>query len=249
MSRAEPGSTLSPQVVFRAAHDPDPNVLAIRSYRASDFRAILPRNPELAVPRTVGKTQLMRAAGKRPDVEVFDLDDRATREAVRADPSLFASAEQRPVCFDEYQRADGVLSAIKAELNQELSPSRFLLAGSARHDAVPALADALTGRFHTVRIFPLSQGELADVRENFVEAFLTDPTGVVTRAGSSHGTRASYVERVVAGGFPIALGRTAAARSRWFDDMIRGSLERDLRELARLRQAALLPEPPRAPRR
>jgi predicted AAA+ superfamily ATPase len=191
----------------------------------------------------------MRAAGKRPDVEVFDLDDRATREAVRADPSLFASAEQRPVCFDEYQRADGVLSAIKAELNQELSPSRFLLAGSARHDAVPALADALTGRFHTVRIFPLSQGELADVRENFVEAFLTDPTGVVTRAGSSHGTRASYVERVVAGGFPIALGRTAAARSRWFDDMIRGSLERDLRELARLRQAALLPEPPRAPRR
>ena len=109
-------------------------------------------------PRTVGKTQLMQTAAAQLGVEIFDLDDPATRDAVRADPSLFASAPERPVCFDEYQRADGVLSAIKAALNEELSPGRFLLAGSARHDAVPELADALTGRYHTVRVYPLSQG-------------------------------------------------------------------------------------------
>jgi len=32
-------------------------------------------------------------------------------------------------------------------------------------------------------------------------------------------TRGSHIERVVAGGFPIALSRTTAARARWFDDM------------------------------
>lgn len=192
-------------------------------------------------PRTVGKTQLLRTSAGQLGVEVFDLDDPGTRDAVRADPSLFASAVERPVCLDEYQKAAGVLSAIKAELNQELSPGRFLLAGSARHDAVPELADALTGRYHAVRVYPLSQGEIANVRENFVAAFLADPAAVVAGAGSSQTTRDSYIERVVAGGFPIALSRTGAARSRWFDDMIRASLERDLRELAKLRQAALLP--------
>ena len=194
-------------------------------------------------PRTVGKTQLMQTAAGKLGVEVFDLDDPAivTRDAVRADPGLFASADERPVCFDEYQRAAGVLSAIKAELNQELSPGRFLLAGSAQHDAVPELADALTGRYHTVRVYPLSQGEVGGVCENFVEAFLTDPAAVAAGAGTSQTTRAAYIERVVAGGFPIALSRAAAARNRWFDDMIRASLERDLRELAKLRQAALLP--------
>lgn len=191
-------------------------------------------------PRTVGKTQVMKTAAQQLGVEIFDLDDPPTRDAVRADPSLFASVEERPVCFDEYQKAGGVLSAIKAELNQELSPGRFLLAGSARHDTVPELADALTGRYHTVRVHPLSQGELTGVREDFVETFLSDPAGVVAGAGSSQTTRASYIERVVAGGFPIALSRTAAARNRWFDDMVRASLERDLRELAKLRQAALL---------
>ena len=193
-------------------------------------------------PRTEGKTQLIQTAAGQLGVEIFDLDDPATRDAVRADPGLFASAAERPVCFDEYQRAAGVLSAIKAELNEELSPGRFLLAGSARHDAVPELADALTGRYHTVRVYPLSQGEIGGRHENVVGAFLADPAAVAAGCGSSQTTRAAYIERVVAGGFPIALSRTAATRNHWFDDMIRASLERDLRELAKLRQAALLPD-------
>lgn len=192
-------------------------------------------------PRTVGKTRLMQMCAEELGVQIFDLDDPGTRDAVTADPSLFASAPERPVCFDEYQKAPGVLAAIKAELNRQLSPGRFLLAGSARHDAVPELADALTGRYHTVRVYPLSQGEIAGVREDFVEAFLVDPTAVVAGAGGSQTPRGSYLERVVAGGFPIALGRAGAARNRWFDDMIGASLERDVREVAKLRQAALLP--------
>jgi predicted AAA+ superfamily ATPase len=192
-------------------------------------------------PRTVGKTQLMQTVAGRLGVDVFDLDDPATRDAVRADATLFASAARRPVCFDEYQKAPGLLSAIKAELNRDLSPGRFLLAGSARHDAVPELADALTGRYHTVRVYPLSQGELAGVHESFAEAFLAEPAVAVAAAAGSETTREEYIERVVAGGFPIALARAGPARSRWFDDTIRASLERDLRDLAKLRQAALLP--------
>lgn len=48
------------------------------------------------------------------------------------------------------------------------------------------------------------------------------------------------MERLCAGGFPPALRRTHAARSRWFDHHIRQSLERDAVELVRLRQPQAL---------
>lgn len=193
-------------------------------------------------PRTVGKTQLMRTVADRMGgVPVFDLDDGATRDAVGNDPATYAGAAVRPVCIDEYQKAPGILAEIKAELNTELAPGRFLLAGSARHDAIPKLSTELTGRYHTIRVYPLSQGEIVGTHERFVEAFIADAASVAAHAEASITTRDDYIERVVAGGFPIALSRSGAARSRWFDDMIRVSLERDLTELSKLRQGALLP--------
>lgn len=192
-------------------------------------------------PRTVGKTELMKAIAQARGVPVFDLDDGDTRNAVNADPGIYAATAERPVCFDEYQKAKGVLPEIKAQLNQELSPGRFLLAGSARHEAIPELSAELTGRFHTIRVYPLSQGEIVGHHERFVEAFLDDPAAVVAAAGESSTSRDEYVERTVAGGFPIALARQGAPRSRWFADTVRASLERDLTELKKLRQGALLP--------
>ena len=63
------------------------------------------------------------------------------------------------------------------------------------------------------------------------------------RAGGLAGTttRDGYIERIVAGGFPMALSRTEEARNRWFDDYVRLTLERDIRELSHIRQGAVLP--------
>lgn len=219
------------------------------------FQTIVPRRAETLTasrlreepvvviegPRTVGKTQLMRAVAQALGVPVFDLDDGDTRAAVNADPAIYAAAAHRPVCLDEYQKAAAVLPEIKAQLNQELSPGRFLLAGSARHDAVPKLAAELTGRYHTIAVYPLSQGEIAGTYERFVEAFIASPRAVAAQAGTSATSRDEYIERVVAGGFPIALTRSGSSRNRWLADMIYASLERDLSELSKLRQGALLP--------
>ena len=222
---------------------------------ATLFQPIVPRRVEVVTdarlreepvvvlegPRTVGKTRLMKAVAQARGVPVFDLDDGDTRAAVNAEPARYAAAAERPVCIDEYQKAVSVLPEIKAQLNEELVPGRYLLAGSARHDAIPKLSTELTGRYHTIRVYPLSQGEIAGTHERFVDAFIADPQAVVATAGESIMTRDEYVERVVAGGFPIALTRSGSSRSRWFADMIRASLERDLSELSKLRQSALLP--------
>jgi predicted AAA+ superfamily ATPase len=202
---------------------------------------LLTEEPVVALqgPRSVGKTTLLRAIAQSAGAEVLDLDDLATRVAVSSDPALFMAADP-PVCVDEYQHAPEVLDAIKAELNRDGSPGRFLLTGSTRHDALPRAAQALTGRLHLLTVLPLSQGEIEGSKEHFVERLLDDPDAVVT-AEPSRSTRQDYVERVVRGGFPLAIGRNETGRHRWFDDYVTLSLERDVRALANIRQRDQLP--------
>ncbi len=191
-------------------------------------------------PRSVGKSTVMRDLAVQLGAEIIDLDDVATRDAVSADPATFISGIG-PVCIDEYQHVPLVLDAIKAELNRDGRPGRYLLTGSARHESLPGVAQALTGRLHRLPVYPLSQGEIAGIEENFLERMLA---GEVESLGgkTSATSREGYIERVVAGGFPIPLARaSAASRARWLDDYVRLTLERDVRELARIDEAAALP--------
>lgn len=191
-------------------------------------------------PRAVGKTTLLRSLASAYGVGVVDLDDLATRDAVTADPGTFVAGPP-PVCIDEYQHVPSVLDAIKAELNRDGSSGRFVITGSTRHDALPQAAQALTGRLHRMAIYPLSQGEIAGVEEDFVATLFANPAGLVAAEASST-LREEYVERVTVGGFPSALRRrTAAARARWFDDYVHLCLERDVAELAGIQRRAALP--------
>ncbi|WP_428119375.1 AAA family ATPase [Candidatus Poriferisodalis sp.] len=89
---------------------------------------------------------------------MIDLDQPAVRDAVSCDPATFVSGPA-PVCIDEFQKAPVVLDAIKAELNRNRAPGRFVITGSTRFDALPTAAQALTGRIHIVDVLPFSQGE------------------------------------------------------------------------------------------
>ena len=192
-------------------------------------------------PRSVGKSTLLRWIAASVDADVVDLDDLAVREAVARDPGVFVDTG-RPVCIDEYQRVPVVLDAIKAALNRDGRPGRFVLTGSARHESLPTIAQALTGRLHRIPVYPLSQGELDGAQEHLLDNLFADPVSAVHDVSPSTINRADYIDRITAGGFPLALARTtASARNRWMDDYVRLSLERDVRELSKIRQAASLP--------
>jgi len=191
-------------------------------------------------PRSVGKSTLLASFAASRGVPVLDLDDLAVRDTVLANPSLTIN-EHTPVCLDEYQKAPEVLDAIKARLNREGTlPGTAVLTGSTRHDALPRTAQALTGRLHVMTIWPLSQGEIAGTVEDLVTSLREDPGAVVAAHPSSGTGRGDYINRVCAGGFPLALRREGAARDRWFDDYIQQSIERDALELARVRQRQVL---------
>lgn len=191
-------------------------------------------------PRSVGKSTLLRELAVESGSRVIDLDDLATRDAVSADPALFMASDSL-VCVDEYQKAPLVLDAIKAELNRVTMPGRFLLAGSTRYETLPEAAQSLTGRLSRVQVQPFTQTEIDGTNNNFLKELFDDPGSVVS-SRISPTTRDEYIHRVVRGGFPLAIARSSASsRSRWFEDYVRLTLERDARELGKLRQSAALP--------
>lgn len=193
-------------------------------------------------PRSVGKSTVLNALARAHGVPVLDLDDLGTRDAAVANPQT-AVATPGLLCVDEYQHAPQILDALKARLNREGTlPGTAVLTGSTRQDALPRTAQALTGRLHTMTIWPLSQGEISGVNEDFLSALRAQPDAAVAARPSSTTARADYVARLCAGGFPLALRRAGTARDRWFDDYIRQSLERDAIELVRIRQRTMLRE-------
>ncbi|GAA3636018.1 ATP-binding protein [Kineosporia mesophila] len=208
------------------------------------LEGLLVEEPVVALhgPRSVGKSTVLRALAGSRGVPVLDLDDLGTRDAVVANPQTAVDTHEL-VCVDEYQHAPEILDALKARLNREGTlPGTAVLTGSTRQDALPRTAQALTGRLHTMTIWPLSQGEIGGVIENFLPALRADPDVTVAAQPTSATTRAEYVEKLCGGGFPLALRRVGAARDRWFDDYVRLSLERDAIELVRIRQRTVLRE-------
>ncbi|NRQ34037.1 ATP-binding protein [Nonomuraea sp. NN258] len=194
----------------------------------------------LTGPRTVGKSTLLRTCAQLHKVPVIDLDEPGVRKSVAADPSHFAATPAEPVCFDEFQHVPEILSAIKAELNRDLRPGRFILTGSTRYSALPRMGQALTGRAHVMTIWPLSQGELLGRRENFLDAVFSDPQSLLA-GPPSQTSRADYESMILTGGFPIALDLPPSERGAWFRDFVSMVIDRDVLEIRKVRQRQVLP--------
>src|SRR5580700_6791249 len=192
-------------------------------------------------PRTVGKSTLLGQLAARLGRPVIDCDDPATRSAVRADPGRFVESAE-PVLIDEYQHVPELLDAIKAQLNRDLRPGRYVLAGSTRYAAIPAAAEALTGRVDIIPVLPLTQGEIDGVRETFVARLLDGDKIEGPPPGAAAATRDEYARRATSGGMPVALRRPPGrSRSRWFSNYVDLVVDKDVMDISRVRQREMLP--------
>ena len=192
-------------------------------------------------PRTVGKSTLLGELAARLGRSVIDCDDPATRSAVRADPGRFVESGE-PVLIDEYQHVPELLDAIKAQLNRDLRPGRYVLAGSTRYAAIPAAAQALTGRVDIIPVLPLTQGEMDGVRETFVTRLLDGGDIEEPPPGTEAISRDEYARRSTSGGMPVALRRPPGrSRSRWYANYVDLVVDKDVMDISRVRQREMLP--------
>jgi predicted AAA+ superfamily ATPase len=191
-------------------------------------------------PRTVGKSTLLAALANDLERPILDLDRPEARTAAAEDPGFMISGPG-PVLIDEFQHVPELLDAIKAELNRETRPGRYVLTGSTRYTLLPRAAQSLTGRAHIINVLPLSQGELGGRPERFVDLLLTDPARVVERT-SAPTSRDDYIDRILTGGFPSMLQRhSIRARTSWFADYVDLVVMRDVLDISRVRQRDALP--------
>jgi len=181
--------------------------------------------------RQAGKSTLARFVGADIGASWRSLDDDVVLRAAQDDPRTFV-ASSRPLVIDEIQRAPDLVLAVKAEVDRDPRPGRFLLTGSARVLGLRSLPDSLVGRNETIELWPFSQGEIDGSPDAFVDAVFAHGPDV---HHESDQTREHYAERIVRGGFPEAVARgNPRRRRRFLDSYVDDLITRDVSQLSEI---------------
>lgn len=184
-------------------------------------------------PRQCGKTTLVRALAPRYGYVSFDDDDALA--LARSDPNGFLAALPDPVILDEIQRVPALLRAIKLSVDRDRRPGRFILTGSANLLLLPKLGDSLAGRMAILELQPLTAAEQARKPGGFLAAWLGGKLKPSLAASPQPPDPLTLAARVVGGGFPEPLTRSAARARNWHRDYVRALLERDVQDVARIK--------------
>lgn len=181
--------------------------------------------------RQTGKSTLAAQVARSVPCRSVTLDDEPVRHAASEDPAGFLESGKGLLIIDEVQRVPELMLAIKASVDRDRRPGRFLLTGSADLVRLRSLHDSLAGRAETIELFGLSQGELRGLRETFIDHLIADTLPV---GWESSMTRADYLNAACAGSYPEAVNRSPRRRSVWFENYTHRILERDAADVSTL---------------
>ena len=190
--------------------------------------------------RQTGKSTLAQALAASNTYRYLTLDDHVVLAAVKNDPAGFVAGLSGPVIIDEVQRAPEIFLPIKAEVDRDRKPGRFLLTGSANVLLLPRIADSLAGRMQVLSLWPLSSAEMADSPLFNRADWLFD--GNIQAWAMPVCEREQLIQTLLGGGFPEAVGRaTQRRRAAWFESYLQAILQRDVRDLANVEQLTEIP--------
>ena len=154
--------------------------------------------------RQVGKTTLAKEIAQASSRATLVLDlERPSDLAKLRDPELYLERHlDKLVVIDEVQRQPGLFPLLRALVDAERRPGRFLLLGSASPELTQGASESLAGRIDYLELGPLTMAEV----------------------GTDHAT-----DLWLRGGFPEAfLAPNLPASEAWRAAFIRTYLERDI---------------------
>jgi hypothetical protein len=181
----------------------------------------------LTGPRQSGKSTLAQELVRSDALASYTtLDDIGSLEAARRDPVGFVVERPAGTVIDEVQRVPDLLIAIKAMVDRDRRPGRFLLTGSADVLHLPRVSETLAGRIRLLTLWPFSQSELEGRRDGFVDALFAKTAPRLEESGDLRG---DALRRAFRGGYPEAVTKTSPeSRSVFFSDYVTTVVAREL---------------------
>jgi predicted AAA+ superfamily ATPase len=167
------------------------------------------------------------------------LDDSTVLAAAKSDPAGFIAGLRGPVVIDEVQHAPDLFPAIKASVDRDRQPGRFLLTGSANVLLLPRLSESLAGRMEILTLRPLAQAEIEGTTGSVTDLLFSGdlPTMALPAV-----VREDLIRRLLYGGYPEPLTRTSETRRRaWFTSYLTTILQRDVRDISNIADLSNLP--------
>lgn len=198
-------------------------------------------NPVVSIlgPRQAGKTTLAKAVA--PDREYLTLDDENLLTLATHDGQGFIKSLPKFVIIDEVQRAPNLMLAIKKSVDEDRTPGRFILTGSANLTLMEQTQDSLAGRHEAIILPPLTSHEIASSKLEtcFVQALLKGK--IHPKSNAYINTMEKLKLHVSRGGYPVALARTTEKRAhRWFKSYLDHIINKDAKEVANINNPTAL---------
>ncbi len=156
--------------------------------------------------RQVGKTALVRKV--IPDADYVSLDLPSVAAEAESSPEQFLRHHDRPITIDEVQYAPSLFRYLKAMIDENRSPGRFILTGSQNFLLMEGISESLAGRCGVLNMLNLSAPELRGALGRFDEN--------------------QYLFR---GGYPELYAQPEIDSSFWYASYLTTYLERDVRNI------------------
>jgi len=183
-------------------------------------------------PRQSGKTTIVKNIAHEDSLYIT-FDDAAQLHIAQSDPVGFIRnlPSHKAIVLDEVQRLPDVFVSIKQSVDENRTPGRFLLTGSANALLLPKLSDSLAGRMESITLSTLSEYEILDREPVFLQQILQ---GIAPETKEIR-VRDYLIHRIVSGCFPEPVQREKESRIQaWYKGYIQTLIQKDIRDLGHI---------------
>ncbi|MBR7019676.1 MAG: ATP-binding protein [Lachnospiraceae bacterium] len=179
--------------------------------------------------RQTGKSTLVKHLYS--GLKTVSFDDPFIEEQAKQNPEMFMSLNEPPIILDEVQYVPSLFRYIKQSSDSLDAKGLYFLSGSQPFKLMEMVSDSLAGRVAIIELPPLSLREI--MGSSFSQPFL--PTMEYVRERNKDARKPGNIWKIIhRGGYP-ELQNPEVDWSMFFSSYVKTYLERDVRELAAVR--------------